>query len=396
MATAGSISKDDYEIELSRVRDKILTTFAELTEYLEKRKEVLLKELDEILTTYKSYKMETEIMEKKKTSLEATKSLIVTVHEEFINRCNTELEAIKMPTQPRMAYFVCSNNIFNEVTKLGKLVQRELIVTDYTSMNKPVVSVCDYGSGFGDLRGPLAVTVDYTTGNIFVADTWNHCVKVFDGSGKIIYKFGDEEGKGKMSWPQGIAINGNNILISQETDFILNYHLNGKFISKIGESGNGKLEFNKPRGLTFNQNGNLFICDSKNNRVQILSKELKFDDQFGEDCLKNPCDVKLTKESICVLDESNPCFHIFNFDFILQKSVLSRGEEMELSSPRNFYIDNSDNILIADFKDAICIFNPEFEQIHRIWISLPNAVTVDEQGRIIVVSDRGYKPLNIF
>ena len=132
-------------------------------------------------------------------------------------------------------------------------------------------------------------------------------MKVFDDSGEIIYKFGDEEGEGKMNKPQGLSIHGNNILISQSNDYILNYQLNGKFISRIGKSGKGKLEFNNPRGLTFDHNGDLYICDYNNNRVQILTQEFVFKDQFGQNSLKNPRDVKLTRRYIYIIDESNPC-----------------------------------------------------------------------------------------
>ena len=152
-----------------------------------------------------------------------------------------------------------------------------------------------------------------------------------------------------MSSPRALSIHGNNIVISQSNDSILNYQLDGKFISRIGKSGKGKLEFNLPHGLTFNQNGDLYICDSNNNRVQILSKEFVFKDQFGQNSLKKPCDVKLTGRHIYILDKSNPCLHLFDYNLILQKSVLSRGEELQLIDPQSCYIDNSDNILITDY-----------------------------------------------
>ena len=405
MATANPIGEDNYELELNRVRNKIITTFHELTECLKKREQELLKELDVILACYLSYKLESDKMKEKKIALQHTKSFITqqsnlspiqNVHEDFMARLNTELETITIPNQPQMMYFVCNTNILDEVKKLGELVQRERTEVDYKSKVNPVVSVCNWGSGLNNLCGPKAVTVDYTTGNIFVADTGNNCVKVFDDSGKIIYKFGDEEGEGKMYEPQGLSIHGNNIVISQSNDFILNYQLDGKFISRIGKFGKGKIEFNLPRGLTFNQNRDLYICDSNNNRVQILSKEFVFKDQFGQKSLKKPRDVKLTRRYIYILDESNPCLHLFDYNLILQKSVLSRGEGLQLIEPLSCYIDNSDNILIPDFPGSICIFNPEFKLIHRISIAFPSAVTFDKQGRIIVVCGGGDKHLHIF
>ena len=110
----------------------------------------------------------------------------------------------------------------------------------------------------------------------------------------------------------------------------------------------------------------------------------------------NPCDVKLTRKYIYVLDESNPCLHLFNYNLILQKSVLSRGKGLQLIDPQSCYIDSSDNILVSDYQGSIFIFNPGFELIHRISISYLRSVTVDRQGRIIAVSGGGEKRLYIF
>ena len=391
---------------MNRVRNKIITTFHELTECLKKREQELLKELDVILACYHSYKLESDKMKERKIALQQFKlsipqsnvSPIQDVHKDILTRLNTELKAIAIPNQPQMMYFVCNTNILDEVKKLGELIERERTEVDYKSKINPVVSVCDYGSGLNNLFGPLAVTVNDPTGNIFVADTENSCVKVFDDFGEIIYKFGGEKGEGKMYKPQGLSIRGNNIVISQSNGFVLNYKLNGKFISKIGKSGKGKLEFNLPHGLTFNQNGDLFICDYNNNRVQILSKEFVFKNQFGQNSLKKPRDVKLTKRCIYILEESNPCLHLFDYNLILLKSVLSRGEGLQLIYPQSCYIDNSDNIFIPDYINdgSICIFNPEFQLIHRISIVRPNAVTLDKQGRIIVVCSGGNKRLYMF
>ena len=143
-----------------------------------------------------------------------------------------------------------------------------------------------------------------------------------------------------MDKPLNVDICGNRILISQGNHCILNYQLNGKFISKIGKYGNGELQFYCPYGLTMDEsNGNIYVSDYHNNRIQILSQDFRFISQFGKDILKYPRDVKLSKEYIFVLDESNPCLHLFNYNHILQKSVISRGKGMEVVNPYYFFID---------------------------------------------------------
>ena len=159
------------------------------------------------------------------------------------------------------------------------------------------------------------------------------------------------------------------------------------------------MEFNYPLGLTIDEsNGNIYVSDCHNNRIQILSQDFRFISQFGKDILKYPRDVKLSKEYIFVLDGSNPCLHLFNYNHILQKSVISRGKGMQVVNPYYFFIDQTDNILISDCgSNSIYIFNKEFQLIHKISVSTcPVGITVDKRGRVIVVCRAENNCLQIF
>ena len=281
-----------------------------------------------------------------------------------------------------MVSFECdSNKMLAKLNKLGKLVDKVRNGIDYKSKKQPLVTVCEKGKGIEQLNNPLGVTVDNKTGNIYVADNSNYCLKVFDSTGKYLLKFGGNKGEGKMNYPIGVAICGDRILITQYNNCILNYQLNGKFISRIGRQGRGELEFINLFTLTIDvSNGDIYICDRDNNRIQMLNSDLSFKSQFGNDTLKHTCDVKLSKEYIYVLDEYNPCLHLFNYNRILQKSVISRGEGMEVIYPLFFFVDQTDNILISDYSsNSIHIFNTEFRLIHKIPVSThPTGVTVEQ------------------
>ena len=409
MATANPLMEDNYELELSRVREKIKTKFVELIDCLKARENELLMELDYILTSYLSYRSELEKVNEKKIALETTKSIlqnqlqtspIKSVHEDFIARLNTELVSIETPIKPIMLNFECdSNKMLAELNNLGKLVEKVRSGIDYKSKKQPLVSVCEKGKRMEQLNWPRGVTVDNKTGNIYISDVSNNCVKVFDGTGKYSIKFGDNKGEGKMDQPISVAICGDRILISQDNHCILNYQLNGKFISKIGKCGKGELEFDYPFGLTIDEsNGNIYVSDCHNNRIQILSQYFRFISQFGKDILKFPRNVKLSKEHIFVLDQSNPCLHLFSYDHILQKSVISRGKGMQVISPYYFFIDQTDNILISDYgSNSIHIFNKGFQLINKISVSpSPMGITVDKRGRVIVVCQAINNCLQIF
>ena len=401
--------EDNYELELSRVRENIKQTFVEFIDCLKARESELLRELDNIQASYLSYRSELEKVNEKRIALEITISMlqnlltnspIQSVHEDCIARANTEMKSIETPTEHKMVTFECnSNKMLAELNKLGKLVEKVRSGINYTSKKQPLVSFCVKGKGMEQLNNPKGVTVDNKTGNIYIADCYNNCVEVFDCTDKCLYKFGDNKGEGKMYYPRGVAICGDRILITQDGHCILNYQLNGKFCSRIGREGKGELEFNYPLGLTIDEsNGDVYICDCCNNRIQILPEVFSFKSQFGKDSLKHPCDVKLSKEYIFVLDESNPCLHLFSSNHILQKSVIFRGTDLQVIDPWYFFIDTSENILISNSNPySILIYNSGFQLIHKISVSnQPTGVAVDKQGRVIVVSLGDKDCLQIF
>ena len=70
MATANPLREDNYNLRLSRVREKIKTKFVELIDCLKARESELLRELNDILASYLSYRSELEKVNEKRDSLE--------------------------------------------------------------------------------------------------------------------------------------------------------------------------------------------------------------------------------------------------------------------------------------------------------------------------------------
>ena len=400
---------DNFELELNGVREKIKVKFEELIDCLKARESELLRELDNILASYLSYRSELEKVNEERGALKRTKSMlkdeisttpIRSVHEDFIFQLDKKLDSIYSPVKPKIVNFECDNNkMLAELNKLGKLVEKVRSGIDYKSKKLPLVCVCEKGNGMGQLNNPAGVSVDNKTGNIYIADQFNNCVKVFDPTGKYLYKFGDDKDERRMLFPRGVYIYGDKILVTQGNHCIINYQLNGKFISKIGKHGNGKAEFTKPCNLTIDEsNGDIYICDSGNNRIQILFRNFSFKSEFGKDTLNSPRDVKLSKDYIFILDQSNPCFHLFDFNKILMNSLITRGIKMQVTNPIKFFLDYTGNILIADPGSSfIHVFDAEFQLFHKIPITTkPTGVTVDKKERVIVVCQAEKDCLQIF
>ena len=409
MATATPPDKenreDNFQLELSRVRKEIESVFTELIDCLESRKKHLFDQLNDILIRYQSYKNETEELTKRKIELERMShqnqgqysTSVKPAQNKILKIIDEELKAIVMPARPNLVCFVCDKNkLVGEMNELCKLLERVSEI-DYKSKTQSVISVCDKGTGNEQLDRPFGVTVDHNTGNIYVADYGNNCVKVLGNTAKYLLKFGDEKGEGKMYHPIGLLIRGSKVFVSHN-DCILVYQLDGKFVSSIGSRGSGELQINFPWGLSTDEyNNDIYVCDRNNHRIQIISENLQFKSQFGKDTLHYPCDIKLYKDNIFILDESNPCLHIYNRDAVLQQSVVTRGRGQQVSNPLFFFIDNFGNILITDYdSNSILILNSEFEFIHKISISQPIGITMDRDDRIIVTSRASHNCLQLF
>ena len=274
-------------------------------------------------------------------------------------------------------------------TRLASL----LPVVEYEGRVSPVLSIGGTsGCMEGQFSSPFGVSVHYLTGNIFVSDSRNHRVQVFDKDVEYLYKFGDRDGAGRMKQPVSVDFYQNKVFVSQYTGgCLLVYDLNGTFLQQIGTPGNGEAQFKSPHSITVNQsNGEIFVCDCGNNRLQIFSKDFQFKSQFGQEILKYPTDIKLTSEFIFVLSHTKPFLYSFRHDLTQIQSPVLTSISKHLKIPPSFCIDGAGNFIISDYnQNAIIIFNHQRDVVHRITdnVQKPIGVTLDARGRIIMVGD---------
>lgn len=71
-------------------------------------------------------------------------------------------------------------------------------------------------------------------------------------------------------WPESVAIDGDgNVYVADSNnDRIQKFSSTGAFIAKWGSAGNGDGQFNDPTGISIDGNWNVYVADSGNNRIQ--------------------------------------------------------------------------------------------------------------------------------
>ena len=133
----------------------------------------------------------------------------------------------------------------------------------FTKEGEPVFSF-----GSGTLKDPMACIVHQNT--FVVADSGNHCLKIFDGSGKFLCRIG-EKGKadGQLNWPRDLSIeksgNHHNILVcDRDNKRILQLTMEGSFTGKTVAA------LQKPTGIGITPDGRILVPDFKAKKIFIL------------------------------------------------------------------------------------------------------------------------------
>ncbi|MGC2108476.1 MAG: SMP-30/gluconolactonase/LRE family protein [Candidatus Korobacteraceae bacterium] len=146
--------------------------------------------------------------------------------------------------------------------------QQDLVLVYDADTLKPVRKIGTPGkkhtlTGPGEFALPSDVAVD-KDGNIYVTDTLNWRVEIFDGEGKFIKQFGKHcDAIGCFERPKGIAVDGDGHIWVVDTGLALvqAYDSDGALLGFVGGPGRNLGQFNDPMGITIDQNNRMFVSE---------------------------------------------------------------------------------------------------------------------------------------
>lgn len=214
------------------------------------------------------------------------------------------------------------------------------------------------GSGKGQFKFPYGISVD-DQGRVFVADLYNGNISIFDEKGKFIEYFAPQASKDKkVSAPAALRIIDKKVYV---TDIKANkayvFDMKGKLLLEIGKPGVKEGEFNAPNGITADDEGNIYVVDTGNQRVQIFDKKGKFvkiingsNNGKGESIFVNPRGIGFDSRGIMYV-VSNLTHVVYGFDKDGKKifQIGGMGEQNgQFYLPNGLFIDKNDNVFITD------------------------------------------------
>ena len=122
----------------------------------------------------------------------------------------------------------------------------------------------------------------------------------------------------------------------------------------IGKEGKGKDEFDDPRGIAFDEETQvIYVCDTGNSRIKIVSMAGKFISELGNNELVKPWGILLHTDSIYVTD-INQCA-IFQFQInthqLIRKVGKKGSKKGEFNIPRSLAIGPDGDLYVAEVKN---------------------------------------------
>jgi DNA-binding beta-propeller fold protein YncE len=132
---------------------------------------------------------------------------------------------------------------------------------------------------------PSGLGIDQS-GNLLVADSHYHCVRVYDHQGRELRVLGGTAGSepGQFGYVSDCVqdVEGN-YFISEfgANDRITKLDPSGNFLRVIGKAGQGPGEFSRIRALAIGPEGMLYVVDACNHRIQVLTRDGEYVREFG-------------------------------------------------------------------------------------------------------------------
>ena len=184
-----------------------------------------------------------------------------------------------------------------------------------------------YQRSLGDLKGegfykrPTGIAIDKAEKKIYLTDTLRDRIYVTDLSGKILKDFGSRgTDPGQFNFPTEVRVTGDEILVVDAMNFRVQvFDHDGKFRAQFGQLGDGAGEIFRPKGISVDSEGNVYLVDAASESVQTFRRDGQFLFYFGRTG-SNPAEFELpsglwidAKDRVFVADSYNHRVQIFQY-----------------------------------------------------------------------------------
>ena len=396
---------DPVELEIHQLFDHLIVCLnqrrvALLTTYRDTLAQIAARPID------RARKEEELIGLKTETEARLQMNELRETQERILAEIEQTLAEVRVPQPETRAVFRGNcGHLEQVIAGVGEVVEEEVPVIPRYEEMRSIVAVGKGGRAPGELLNTWSVAIDENTNLIYVAEGLYSCrVSIFSETGEFINTFTHQD----MIAPWGIAIHRNNLYVTDReihAVFQFKIEVDMRLVAKLGGYGSGMGQFSYPHGLTVSTNGDVFVADFGNNRIQILDDSLHFKRKITHQTMKHPCDVKLTPDEVYVLCDVSHCILVFSHAGEKIRQLITLGDGMQIEFARFFCLDRKQNLLISDWRNSeVRIFSKEGTHLHTIgerghevgMFVFPRGIILTKNLKLIIVSRNDNYGLQIF
>ena len=253
----------------------------------------------------------------------------------------------------------------------------------------PDLVIGQTGSGSGQFQSPRSIALA-ADGTIYVADSRNNRIQHLTAAGDEINSWGSyadvsqgEAPGGTFNEPWGVAVapNGNVYVMDTWNYRIQKFSSDGKFLSMWGSNGLGEspFAFYGPRGVAVDGNGNVYVVDTGNKRIVVFDASDNYITQFGVPGMGNgqldePVGIALDKQGLVyITDTWNSRIQVFSPDSsgLVYTSInswdVSAWYGQSLENKPFIALDKDKNVFISDPEGCRVIEFTNAGSLMRTW-----------------------------
>ena len=237
------------------------------------------------------------------------------------------------------------------------------------------------------MRKPWGITAN-DSNEIFVSDIYNQRMVVFNENGEFIRSFGQNT----LKCPNGVVFdNRGKIFVGNRDDNkILVFGQNGEYISTFHNGSS----LSDPRGISFDADRNLIVCDAENKCVRFFSPEGNIFKTIGAGRLRFPFNCVCHKGKLFVSDRDAHLIKVYNSNgrFLYEFGTHGTGDG-ELSYPTGLAVDKMGHLLVCSLSNhRVQVFTLDGKFVAKFGeygkelgqMNSPSSVSVLKSGHIVV------------